>query len=140
MTDTVEKTEHLKSLLKRGLDVDYLEKSYERNNLFLEEKDRRETMNEYFERLDNTLSKDYYSPSDLGENETPLDAPPTVIIPIRAADVETRPVNWLWKDVLIQGAVNSIQGIAGVGKTYMVCAVVAAVSTGGHVQSTGEPV
>jgi putative DNA primase/helicase len=137
MTEAIERANHLSDLLSRGLDIDYLKKSYEQNNTFCEEQNRRETMDEYFARLNNTLTKEHYSPSDLGESEPPI-IPQTEIIPISAASVETRPVNWLWKDVLVQGAVNSIQGIAGIGKSFMLCAIVAAVSTGGTVQSTGE--
>ncbi|GHV32727.1 hypothetical protein FACS18949_04570 [Clostridia bacterium] len=52
-----------------------------------------------------------------------------------AADVEVKAVSWLWRDVFVQGALNSIQGIAGIGKTFLLCAVSAAVSNGGGVQS-----
>ena len=61
---------------------------------------------------------------------------PPAIMPICGSNIETRPVEWLWQDVLVRGALNSIQGIAGIGKTFMLCAVVAAVSKGDHLQAT----
>ncbi|MDR0325017.1 MAG: AAA family ATPase [Oscillospiraceae bacterium] len=66
-----------------------------------------------------------------------LAPPPERLTPLCAADVIIRPVKWLWRDVLVQGALNSIQGIAGIGKTFKLCAVAAAVSSGGCVQSVG---
>ena len=52
-----------------------------------------------------------------------------------AANVIIKPVTWLWKDIFVQAALNSIQGIAGIGKTFLLCAISAAVSSGGNVQS-----
>lgn len=52
----------------------------------------------------------------------------------RASDITVKPLQWLWRDVLVQGALNSIQGLAGIGKTYLVCAIVAAISAGGVIQ------
>ena len=77
------------------------------------------------------------------EDDAPLDdpdyqipAPNNVnVVPVCAADVEIRPVDWLWTHVLVNGAVNSIQGIAGIGKTFLLCAIAAAVTSGGVVQS-----
>ena len=43
-----------------------------------------------------------------------------------AADVAVRDVEWLWHHVFVRGGLNSIQGIAGIGKTFLLCAVVAA--------------
>ena len=65
-----------------------------------------------------------------GEERSPV----VPLIPLRASDVTVKPVSWLWDDVLVAGALNSIQGIAGVGKTFLLCAVAAAVSCGGYVQ------
>ena len=52
-----------------------------------------------------------------------------------ASDVEVRDVVWMWHDVFVRGALNSIQGIAGIGKTFLLCAVAASTSNGGCVQS-----
>ncbi|MDR0490211.1 MAG: AAA family ATPase [Oscillospiraceae bacterium] len=66
--------------------------------------------------------------------EPPEEYAPTLTT-LRACDVEIRPVRWLWRDVIVRGALNSVQGIAGIGKTYLICAIAAAVSSGGAVQS-----
>ena len=60
------------------------------------------------------------------------------IIGLCAADVVTKDVRWLWKHVFVQGGLNSIQGMAGIGKTFLLCAISAAVSTGGSVQSVDD--
>jgi hypothetical protein len=54
-----------------------------------------------------------------------------------AADVKEKPVVWLWRNVFVRGGVNSIQGVAGMGKSFLLCAVSAAVSKGDSVQGVG---
>ena len=61
--------------------------------------------------------------------------PASAVGTLCAADVEEKDVAWLWRNVLVQGALNSVQGLAGIGKTFLLCAVSAAVSKGGAVQS-----
>jgi|GEM_PF-962546 len=58
-----------------------------------------------------------------------------VMTTIRASDILPKEVEWLWGDVIIRGALNSIQGMPGVGKTFLLCALCAAVSTGQKIQS-----
>lgn len=111
--------ERFAELEAAGWNVDDLEREIKSGRITTANIDDITTPDEYY--LNNIL----YDP----------DKPP--IIPLCAVNIETRPVNWLWHDVLVQGGLNSIQGIAGVGKTFMLCAVVAAVSNGGSVQSTG---
>jgi hypothetical protein len=59
----------------------------------------------------------------------------TPIKTLCAADVEVKDVSWLWRNVLVQGGLNSVQGISGIGKSFLLCAISAAVSNGGNVQS-----
>lgn len=46
-------------------------------------------------------------------------------------NVTPRDVSFLWKPYLISGAVNLLEGDPGVGKTYLLCAIAAAISSGG---------
>ena len=49
---------------------------------------------------------------------------------ISFADIEEKPVDWLWQDIFARGMLNSIQGMPGVGKTWLLCAISAAISNG----------
>jgi len=51
-----------------------------------------------------------------------------------AVDVGEVLPEYLWQNVIIKGALNSVQGLAGIGKSFLLCAVAAAVSSGGVVQ------
>ena len=83
--------------------------------------DAEQTRNKLMELVDSTP---VYNPAD--------NAPPVTLC---AADVEVKPVRWLWRNIFVQGGLNSIQGIAGIGKSFLLCAMSAAVSNGGEVQS-----
>lgn len=45
-------------------------------------------------------------------------------------NVTPRDVSFLWEPYLISGAVNLLEGDPGVGKTYLLCAIAAAISSG----------
>lgn len=49
---------------------------------------------------------------------------------VRLRDIERTPVSWLWKPFLQRGALNVITGDPGIGKTSVLCAIAAAISTG----------
>ena len=53
-------------------------------------------------------------------------------------NVTPRDVAFLWEPYLVQGAVNLLEGDPGVGKTYLLCALAAAISSGGYLP--GRPV
>ncbi len=53
------------------------------------------------------------------------------------SQVEAKEVNWLWKPYLANGMLGMLSGDPGAGKTYIVVAIAAAVTTG-HVPCTGE--
>lgn len=46
------------------------------------------------------------------------------------ADVEPRPVRWLWQDRLPAGRVSMIVGMPGLGKSFLTCDMAARVTTG----------
>jgi hypothetical protein len=48
----------------------------------------------------------------------------------RAADIEPKPVRWLWPNRLPLGKVTIIAGEPGLGKSQLTCAIAAAVTTG----------
>lgn len=50
---------------------------------------------------------------------------------VRLADVEPEPVRWLWPGRIPIGMLTLIAGDPGVGKSFLTCALAAAVSTGG---------
>lgn len=56
-------------------------------------------------------------------------------------NVTPRDVAFLWKPYLISGAVNLLEGDPGVGKTYLLCAIAAAISSGSSLpgQPSGQP-
>jgi len=49
----------------------------------------------------------------------------------RLSDVVQKPLSWLWDNVFLCGELNSIQGVPGVGKSFIIAAIAAAVSSGG---------
>ncbi|MDR2593030.1 MAG: AAA family ATPase [Chitinispirillales bacterium] len=49
----------------------------------------------------------------------------------RLSDVTRKERSWLWGNVLLRGELNSIQGVPGVGKSFIIAAIAAAVSSGG---------
>jgi len=51
-----------------------------------------------------------------------------------AVDIVEILPEYLWENVFIKGALNSVQGLAGIGKSFLLCAIAAAVSSGGVVQ------
>jgi len=130
MHETVVQIDHLQNLTDRGFSVAFIRNFKEKHGLSLAEMDAAWG-----------FAADYL-PADRGEVESLGDPAYTVpgpevaqIVPLCAADVEPRPVKWLLQDVFVQGALNSVQGIAGLGKSFMLCAVAAAVSSAGFVQS-----
>ena len=46
------------------------------------------------------------------------------------ADIEPRPIDWLWKDRLAAGALSVLSGDPGSGKTWVALAIAAALSRG----------
>ena len=51
------------------------------------------------------------------------------------SDIEIQEIDWLWNKVIAKGMLNSLQGVPSSGKTFITCAVCAAVTKGGQVQS-----
>lgn len=45
-------------------------------------------------------------------------------------DIQRKPISWLWKPYIQRGAINILTGDPGVGKSTIVCELVAALSTG----------
>ncbi len=66
-------------------------------------------------------------------------SPPVVSIPITRptsrlqtvciADVEPKPINWLWPEKIARGKVSMIAGDPGLGKSLITLALASAVST-----------
>lgn len=56
-------------------------------------------------------------------------------------NVTPRDVRFLWEPYLVEGAANLLEGDPGVGKTYLLCALAAAISSGGPLpgRSNGKP-
>jgi len=50
---------------------------------------------------------------------------------IKLSSVVKESISWLWNNVFAYGVLNCIQGVPGVGKSYLMCAIVAAISRGG---------
>ena len=46
------------------------------------------------------------------------------------ADVEPKPINWLWPEKIARGKVTMISGDPGLGKSLLTVALASAVSTG----------
>src|SRR5436305_7464627 len=59
------------------------------------------------------------------------EAAQTEIIVTSLADVEARPVAWLWRSWLPRGKVSILGGYAGDGKSTLTAALAATLSTGG---------
>lgn len=49
----------------------------------------------------------------------------------RVADIEAKPINWLWPDRIARGKVSMIAGNPGLGKSQITASMAATVSTGG---------
>lgn len=56
-------------------------------------------------------------------------------------NVTPRDVGFLWEPYLVEGAVNLLEGDPGVGKTYLLCCLAAAISSGGSLpgRPRGKP-
>ena len=54
------------------------------------------------------------------------------------ADIEEKPVEWLWQDIFARGMLNSIQGMPGIGKSFLLCAIAAAISSGTTLPRVGD--
>lgn len=56
-------------------------------------------------------------------------------------NVTPRDVSFLWEPYLVQNAVNLLEGDPGIGKTYLLCCIAAAISSGGPLpgRPLGEP-
>lgn len=50
----------------------------------------------------------------------------------RLSDVVRKELCWLWCNVLLRGELNSIQGVPNAGKSFLIAAIAAAVSSGGR--------
>ncbi len=49
---------------------------------------------------------------------------------LRMADVESRPVNWFWKNRIAAGRLSLLVGMPGCGKSFLTCDMASRVSTG----------
>lgn len=49
---------------------------------------------------------------------------------VRASDIKPQPVEWLWDGVIPFGAISSLEGDPGLGKSTLTCLMAAAASTG----------
>jgi hypothetical protein len=58
----------------------------------------------------------------------------TPIVPMWAAGVPDKPLEWFYPNVFVRGELNGIQGIPGDGKTWLMCELAAQTSVGGIVQ------
>ena len=72
------------------------------------------------------------SRSALAAEIYPVEAerPTTVVESVRLADVESRPIEWVWRDRVARGRLCLLAGDPGVGKSMMTCALAAAISIG----------
>jgi putative DNA primase/helicase len=70
---------------------------------------------------------------------TPAAAP--LLRVVRMADVKAEKVEWLWPNRIAQRAITIIEGIEGVGKSTLLCAVASAITHGKGLPETepGEP-
>ena len=48
---------------------------------------------------------------------------------VKASDVKTKPMRWLWKDVLPSGKIVLLAGDPGLGKSYLTCELAAIIKT-----------
>lgn len=78
--------------------------------------------------------------SDASEPDEPSRAASRVRL-LRLSDVDEKPVPWLWPNRLPLGKLVLLEGHPSVGKSTLVTAIAAAVSTGGRIagHSLGEP-
>ncbi len=58
------------------------------------------------------------------------EAPQTRVF-VRAADVQAKPLSWLWRGAVLRGALSLLAGPGGVGKSTVAASVAATVTTGG---------
>ena len=54
-----------------------------------------------------------------------------LLVTRRIADIEPKPVSWLWPDRIARGKVNIIAGNPGLGKSQITASIAAVVTTGG---------
>ncbi|MGA9994659.1 MAG: AAA family ATPase [Pyrinomonadaceae bacterium] len=54
----------------------------------------------------------------------------TALSVVRMADVEAQPVSWLWLPYIALGKLTILEGDPGLGKSWLTCAIAAAVSCG----------
>jgi energy-coupling factor transporter ATP-binding protein EcfA2 len=85
----------------------------------------------------------------LVEAATPLPEPksapggetttPTLPVARRLADVEAKPIRWLWPGRIARGKVSMLAGHPGLGKSQVTASLAAIVSTGGRWPVDGTP-
>jgi putative DNA primase/helicase len=62
--------------------------------------------------------------------EIPIHLPSTKLRTVCFADVEAKPINWLWPDKIARGKLTLISGDPGLGKSLITVALASVVSTG----------
>jgi putative DNA primase/helicase len=70
----------------------------------------------------------------------PVELPLPELETVRLADVESRPISWLWRDRISFGRLCLLCGDPGVGKSMLTCAISAAVSTRAALPGDGPQV
>lgn len=78
------------------------------------------------------------APEDLGPAESGQPTGPVVKL-IRAADIEPRPVEWLWKGRVPLGMLTLFAGDPKLGKSYVTIAMAAAISRGAPLPGDAAP-
>ena len=73
-----------------------------------------------------------HEPSEVegAEIEAPDDEPGAGLVVRCAADIETRHVDWLWRPILVAGAVNLLVGLPDIGKGVCCSDIAARITTG----------
>jgi putative DNA primase/helicase len=61
-----------------------------------------------------------------------------VLLVVRASDVKTKPIKWIWTGILAQGKLVFLAGDAGLGKSQVSLFICAIISRGGQWPVTGE--
>ena len=69
------------------------------------------------------------SPQDATPHPSPAESPAGADL-VYLCDLEPRPVEWLWQDMLACGTLAMISGVPGTGKTWIALAIAAALSRG----------
>lgn len=69
-----------------------------------------------------------------------LPQPKPELLIISSLDVQPEPIEWLWQDRFVMGGINLLAGRGGIGKTYLICDLVARITSDHLPAPNGQPI